>query len=95
MPVVTVRMDEHLVQKLEELAKLRCITRSALMKEILEEALERQHSNPIREALRALRQKKKPGFSSDQWAQLEEELRRSKPRFASVEKALAASRRRG
>lgn len=93
MPVVTIRMDKQLVQRLEELAKLRRITRSALMKEILEEALEHQRGNPVREALRALRQKKKPSLPSD-WVQLEEELRQSKPRFVSVEEALAASRRR-
>lgn len=93
MPVVTVRMDEQLVRRLEELAKLRRITRSALMKEILEEALKRQCSNPVREALRALHQKKKPSSSSD-WAQLEKELRQSRPHFTNVEEALAASRRR-
>jgi hypothetical protein len=63
------------------------------MREILEEALKRHGENSVREALRALRQKKKPCFSSD-WVQLEKELRRSKPRFNSVEEALAASRRR-
>jgi predicted DNA-binding protein len=93
MPVVTVRLDEQLARRLEELAKLRSITRSTLMKEILEEALKRQDDDPVREALRALRQKKKPGFSGD-WSQIEKELRRSKPRFNSVEEALAASRRR-
>lgn len=93
MPVVTVRMDEQLVRRLEELAKLRRTTRSALMKEILAEALEHQCANPVREALRALRQKRKPSFSGD-WAQLEKELRQSKPHFASVEEALTASRRR-
>lgn len=92
MPIVTVRMDEHLMRRLEELAKLRRVTRSTLMKEILEEALKRQCDDPVREALRALRQKKKPGFSGD-WAQLEKELCQSKPRFTSVEEALAASRR--
>ena len=92
MSVVTVRMDEQLVRQLEELAKLRRVTRSTLMKELLEEALKRQCDDPVREALRTLRQKRKPGFSGD-WAQLEKELRRSKPRFNSVEEALAASRR--
>ena len=93
MPVVTVRIDEQLARQLEELAKLGRITRSTLMKEILEEALKRHGENPVREALRALRQKKKPGFAGD-WAQLEKELRWSTPRFHSVEKALAASRRK-
>ncbi len=93
MPVVTVRMDQELVRRLEELAKLRRTTRSALMKEILAEALEHQRGNPVREALHALRQGKKPSFSRD-WAQLERELRQSTPHFARVEEALAASRRR-
>ncbi|MCL0049951.1 ribbon-helix-helix domain-containing protein [Thermodesulfovibrionales bacterium] len=35
MQVVTVRMDEELIRKSEELAKLRGITRSVLIKEIL------------------------------------------------------------
>jgi hypothetical protein len=40
------------------------------LKGVLEEALKRHGENSVREALRALRQKKKPGFSGN-WAQLE------------------------
>lgn len=93
MQVVTVRMNEELVRRLEGLAKLRGITRSALIKEILGEALDRRSSGPVREAVLALRQGRKPGKEID-WSRIEKELRQTEPCFPTVEKAIAYSRER-
>ncbi len=93
MPVVTVRMEEELISRIEELAELKGMTRSALIKEILREALDRRSSSLVREALLALLQGRKPGKEID-WAKIEQELERSKPHFPTVEEALAHSRRR-
>lgn len=93
MQVVTVRMNEELVRRLEELAKLRRITRSALIKEILEEALDRRFSSLVREAVLALRQGRKPGKEID-WSRIEKELQQTEPYFPTVEEAIAFSRKR-
>lgn len=93
MPVVTVRIEKSLVHKLEELAQLRRITRSALIKEILEEAVERRSTKPVRNALLALRQERKSSKEID-WSRIERELRQSKPYFSTVAEALAYSRKR-
>lgn len=93
MQVVTVRMDEGMVRKLEELAKLRRITRSALIKEVLGEALDSYFADPVRQAILALRQGKRPRKEID-WSRIEEELQRTEPRFPTVEEAIAYSRRR-
>jgi len=93
MPVVTVRMDEELVRRVEELAKLQGITRSALIKQSLREAVERRSASHVREAVLALRQGRKPGKEID-WAKIERELQETEPRFPTVEEAIAHSRRR-
>lgn len=92
MQVITVRMNEKLIRGIEGIAKLRGITRSALIKEILEEALECS-SNPIRDAVLALREGKKPSREVD-WSRIEEELKRTEPYFPTVEEAIASSRQR-
>ena len=56
MAVVTVRMDEELVRRVEELAKLQGVTRSALIKQSLREAIERRSASHVREAVLTLRQ---------------------------------------
>ncbi len=92
MQVVTVRMDEELVRRLEEIAKLQGVTRSALIKEILGEALDRSAS-PLREAVLALHQGKKPGKKID-WSKIKKELQQTKPYLPTVEEAIAYSRKR-
>ena len=92
MPVVTVRMDEELVRRVEELAKLQGITRSALIKQSLREAVDRRFASHVREAtFLALRQGRKPGKEID-WAKIEKELQETEPQFPTVEEALAYSR---
>jgi len=93
MGLVTVRMDEELMQKLDDLARLRGISRSALIKEILSQAVDRRSANPVREAALALRQGKKPTQEID-WSRIEQELQKTKPHFATVEEAIAHSRKR-
>jgi|AntAceMinimDraft_16_1070373.scaffolds.fasta_scaffold261317_2 Arc/MetJ-type ribon-helix-helix transcriptional regulator len=93
MPVVTVRMDEELVRRVEELAKSQGITRSALIKQSLREAVERRFASHVREATLALRQGRKPGKEID-WAKIEKELQETEPQFPTVEEALAYSRKR-
>ncbi|MBC7099282.1 ribbon-helix-helix protein, CopG family [Candidatus Bipolaricaulota bacterium] len=48
-------MDEELVRKLDDLARLRGISRSALIKEILSVTLDRASASPVRKAALALR----------------------------------------
>jgi predicted transcriptional regulator len=86
-------MDEELVRKLEELAKLRGVTRSALIKQSLQEALESRYTNHVREAALALRQGRNPSKEID-WAKIEKELQETQPQFPTVEEAMAHSRRR-
>lgn len=93
MQVVTVRMDEEMVRRLEELAKLRGITRSALIKEILGEALTDRWASPVKQAFLAMREGRKPGREID-WTKIERELQQTEPHFPSVEEALAYSRKR-
>ena len=93
MPIVTVRMDEELIRKVEELAKLQGVTRSTLIKQILREALVRRAANRVREATLTLRQGRKPGKKID-WAKIEKELQDSEPQFPTVEEAIAYSRKR-
>ena len=93
MPVITVRMEEDLVLKLEELAQLRGITRGSLIKELLQEALKSQASGRLREAVRALREGRQPHATVD-WPRIERELLQTAPRFSTVEEALASSRGR-
>jgi predicted DNA-binding protein len=85
-------MDEELIRRLEEVAKLRGVTRSALIKEILEEVLDRS-ANPLKEAVLALRQGKKPGKKID-WSRIKKELQQTKPYFSTLEEAMAYSRKR-
>lgn len=93
MQVVTVRMNEELVRRLEELAKLRGITRSALIKEILGEALDGRSASLVREAVLALRRGRKPSKEID-WSRIEKELQETLPCFPTVEEAIAYSRKR-
>ena len=93
MPVLTVRMDDELLRKLETLARRRGVTRSALVKKLLQEALKRQERGEVwEEVLQALRKGRRPSVSVD-WSHVKEELSRTEPRFLTVEEALAASRR--
>ena len=91
MPVVTVRMDEELVRRVEELAKLQGITRSALIKQSLREAVECRFASHVREATFALRQGRKSGKEID-WTEIEKELQETELQFPTVEKALVYSR---
>jgi len=93
MPVVTVRMAEELVRRVEELARLQGVTRSALIKRSLREAVERHSASYLRDAALALRQGRKPGKEID-WAKIEKELQQTEPRFPTVEEAIAYSRKR-
>jgi metal-responsive CopG/Arc/MetJ family transcriptional regulator len=93
MRVVTVRMEEELICRLEELAELRGMKRSALIKEILREALDKRSSSQVREALLALCQGRRPCQEID-WTEIERELQQSEPCFPTVEEALAHSRKR-
>ena len=93
MPVVTVRMDEELARRVEELAKLQGVTRSALIRQSLREVVERRSASHVREAVLALRQGRKPGKEID-WSKIEKEIQETEPEFATVEKAVAYSRRR-
>lgn len=91
--VITVRIDEELVRKIEELAKLRGTTRSALIREILNEALDRRSVAPVREAVLALRHGRKPDKAVD-WSKIEQELQQTEPYFPTVEEAITYSRKR-
>lgn len=101
MPVLTVRTDEELLRRLGKLAERRGLTRSALVKQLLREALEvhereRAESHErlrLQEAIRALREGRKPPIAVD-WNRLERELKGTDPAFPTVEAALAASRGR-
>lgn len=96
MPVLTVRTDEELLRKLERLAKRRGVTRSALVKQLLQEALEEHTESSLerlQEAVRALREGRKLPKAAD-WARIEEELEETEPAFPTVEAAIAASRGR-
>jgi predicted transcriptional regulator len=86
-------MDEELVRRVEELAKLQGVTRSALIKQSLREVLELRYANHVREAALAMRQGRKPGKEID-WAKIVKELQESQPQFPTVEEAIAHSRRR-
>lgn len=78
-----------MVRKLRELARLRGITRSALIKEVLGEALDSHSADPVRQAILALRQRKRPRKEID-WSRIEEELQRTEPYFPTIEEAEAA-----
>ena len=93
MPVVTVRLDEELARGVEELAKLQGVTRSALIKQSLREAIDRRSASRVREAALALRLGRKPSNDID-WARIEKEIQETEPEFATVEEAVAYSRRR-
>jgi predicted transcriptional regulator len=96
MPVLTVRTDEELLRRLEALAKRRGLTRSALVKQLLQEALEREalpQVDPLRGAVRALREGRKPPKAGE-WTCVEEDLARTEAQFPTVEAAIAASRGR-
>lgn len=91
--LVTLRMEEELADRLAELARLRQVTRSRLIKELLRTALERSSSSGIQEALSALRRGRKPQRRIE-WTRIEQELRETKPVFVTLEEAMVYSRRR-
>lgn len=90
--VITVRMNKELVDKLEGVAKLRGVTRSALIKEILGEVLV-SSANSVKEATLALQEGKKPEKRVN-WSKIKKELQQTQPYFPTVEEAIAYSRER-
>jgi len=93
MKLVTVRMDEELICKIDELSQVQGIPRSALIKKILNEALDRRQESFVKEAVLALRQGRKLAKQID-WSRIEKELQQSDPYFPTVDEAIAYSRKR-
>lgn len=81
--LITVRMDEEMVRQLEELARVKGVTRSALIKGILKAAVDHQKVNWVKEALSALRRGGRPGKEID-WARIEQELEKTEPHFPTL-----------
>jgi len=92
MSVLTLRTDKEFLKKLDILSRVRGKTRSALVKEILEKALE-QEGMFVEQATLAMKKGKKPDVSIN-WEAIDKELERSSLFFESVEEAMGYSRKR-
>lgn len=92
MSVLTFRVDKEFVKKLDSLSRARGKTRSALVKEILEKALE-QEGMFVEQATLAMKKGKKPDVEIN-WEVIDKELERSSPFFESVEEAMGYNRKR-
>jgi len=92
MSVLTLRTDKEFLKKLDILSRVRGKTRSALVKEILEKALE-QEGMFVEQATLAMKKGKKPDVSIN-WEAIDKELEKSSPFFESVEEAMGYSRKR-
>ena len=92
MSVLTLRIDKEFIKKLDSISKVRGTNRSALVKEMLEKALE-QEGLLVDQATLAMKKGGKPDVEID-WEAIDKELERSSPFFKSVEEAMGYSRKR-
>ena len=93
MTVFSIRIEEEMIKKIDKIAKLRGISRSAFVREALKKAIQEYSKDVIEEACFAMRRGKKP-HSKVNWKEIEKRLSETEPYFISVEEALAYSRRR-
>ena len=92
MSVLTLRIDKEFIKKLDGISKVRGTNRSALVKEILEKALE-QEGLFVEQATLAMKKGGRPDVEID-WKAIDKELEMSSPFFKSVEEAMGYSRKR-
>jgi len=93
MPVFSIRIEEEIIKKIDNIAKLRGISRSAFIREALKRTIQEYSKDVIEEACFTMRQGKRP-YSKVNWEEIEKRLSETEPYFESVEEALAYSRRR-
>ncbi len=92
MSVLTLRIEKEFLKKLDSISKARGTNRSALVKEILQKALE-QEGLPVDQATVAMKKGGKPDVEIDRET-IDRELERSSPFFSSIEEAMGHSRKR-
>lgn len=92
MSVLTLRIDKEFIKKLDSLSKVRGKSRSSLIKEMLEKALE-QEGLFVEQATLAMKKGGKPDIEIN-WEAIDKELEKSSPFFESVEEAMGYSRKR-
>jgi len=90
--VLTLRIDKEFIKKLDSLSKVRGKSRSSLIKEMLEKALE-QEGLFVEQATLAMKKGGKPDIEIN-WEAIDKELEKSSPFFESVEEAMGYSRKR-
>jgi len=93
MPILTVRIDSEMMEKIEELARIKGKSKSSLLREIIEGVIREQMDSEVREACMAMRMGKKPVGKVD-WSAIELELSRTEPAFSTPEEAISYTRRR-
>ncbi len=93
MRIFSIRLEEELARKIEQMAKLKGISKSAFVREILKKAMKEGSSNPVKEACQAMKQGRKPDVKVD-WNKICKILSETEPEFKTVEEALGYSRRR-
>ena len=93
MPILTVRVDSEMMDKIEQLARIKGKSKSSLLREIIEEAIREHMYNEVREACIAMRMGKKPVGKVD-WSAIEFELSMTEPAFSTPEQAVSYTRRR-
>ncbi|WP_456402491.1 DUF6290 family protein [Persephonella sp.] len=90
MPVITLRINEDLLNKIEKLAKKTGRKKSQVIKEILQKELEQEKD--IKEYIELMSKGKKTGNLS--LKDIEKWFENTEPEFESWEKAIEHSRKR-